>query len=306
MAEPVLELIQVRQAVNRVVGMPFRWSINPYRGCAHACIYCYARPTHEYAGFSDPGQFDRHILIKENLVAVLRRQLGRPGWRREWIAIGTATDPYQPVEARFGLTRAALEVLVEFRNPASVTTKSPLVLRDVDVLAELARVAGCTVLVSVGTVDEDVWRATEPQAPHPRRRLEAVAALRAAGVRAGILMAPVFPGLSDRPGQLEAVVAAAAEAGAAFVHPIPLRLPPGVREWCLQRLAAPYPELARAYARRYPHGGGSAPAAYARRLEAAVRELCARYGIGAGREEEPRERPPALQATLPGLDAAAS
>lgn len=293
MDEPVLELIQVRQALTRVRGMPFRWSINPYRGCAHACIYCYARPYHAYAGFDDPGRFDRHILVKENLVAALRRELARPTWRREWVAIGTATDPYQPAEARFGLTRAVLETLLEYRTPASVTTKSPLVVRDADVLARLGRVAGSAVYVSIGTLDEGIWRATEPHAPHPRRRLEAVAGLAEAGVRVGVLMAPVLPGLSDRPDLVRRLVEEAAAAGARFVHPIALRLPSGVREWCLGRLSAAYPRAARAYARRYP-ADGYPPRAYVRRLEQVVAQLCRSVGI-----EDARTQPEPVPEGLP-------
>lgn len=298
MDEPVLELCQVRQALNRVRGMPFRWSLNPYRGCAHACVYCYARPTHAHLGFDDPARFDRHILVKENLVSRLRQELSRPGWRRECVAIGTATDPYQPAEARFGLTRAVLEVMLEFRNPVTVTTKSPLVTRDADLLAELGRVAGSTVYVSVATLDEDVWRATEPHAPHPRRRLEAVARLAAAGVRAGVLMAPILPGLSDRPDLLAELVSAAAAAGAAFVHPIVLRLPPGVREWCLERLAETHPRVARAYARHYPTGGGNPPADYVRRLQRRVDALCRAAGIGAERRRGPQDVSPSADAAV--------
>lgn len=272
--------------------MPFRWSLNPYRGCSHACIYCYARGTHEYLGFDDPADFDRQILIKENAVEALRRQLSNPRWRRDHIAIGSATDPYQPAEGRFRLTRALLEVMVEFGNPVSITTKSPLVVRDLDLLRRLAAGPGCTVHISVTTLDDEIWRVIEPGTPHPRRRLDALRQLREAGVEAGVLMAPVLPGLTDRRGRLEAVVAAAAEAGAGWVAPIVLRLPAGTRRWCLERLHESYPAVAAAYARAY--GGVYAPSRYVRALEERVARLARRYGI-VRREKSSRLEHPARE-----------
>jgi len=288
--------VTVRTVVNRVRNMPFHWSINPYRGCTHACIYCYARVTHQYLGFEDPADFDRRILVKENAVEALRRQLADPRWRRQVIAVGTATDPYQPGEGRFRLTRALLEVLAEFGNPVSITTKSPLVVRDLDLLRRLAAGPGCSVHFSVATLDAGIWRVIEPGTPHPRRRLEALRRLREAGIRAGVLLAPVLPGLTDRRDRLEAVVAAAADAGAAWVTPLVLRLPAVARHWCLERLAEAYPALAAAYARAYD--GPNAPTRYVRALERRVAGLAARYGIP-GQKDAPAERCGPEQVQLP-------
>ncbi|HEY8450496.1 MAG TPA: radical SAM protein [Bacillota bacterium] len=270
------EPIVVSKIINRVQNMPFRWSINPYRGCTHRCIYCYARPTHAYLGFDDPSQFDRHIFVKENAVTALRRQLSHPSWRREEIVIGTVTDPYQPAEAKFRLTRAVLEVLLEYRNPVSITTKSPLVCRDLDLLVALSAATACTVNFSIATLDPAVWRVIEPGAPHPRQRLRALATLRATGIRAGVLLAPVLPGLTDRGDRLEAVVRAAVDHGACFVEPLVLRLPSGVREWCLAQLASTHPHLAAAYARHYRTA--NAPTRYVRRIQRRVADLLERLG----------------------------
>lgn len=297
---PNYQPVTVRTVVNRVENMPFRWSLNPYRGCTHACIYCYARGTHEYLGFEDPADFDREVLVKENAVEALRRQLSHPRWRREEIAIGSATDPYQSAEGRFRLTRALLEVMVEFGNPVSITTKSPLVVRDLDLLRRLAAGPGCTVHLSVTTLDEEIWRVIEPGTPHPRRRLDALRQLRDAGVEAGVLMAPVLPGLTDRRGRLEAVVAAAAAAGARWVAPIVLRLPPGVRRWCLERLHESYPALAAAYARAYR--GVYAPSRYVAALERRVARLAAEHGIVPERRSSRRQSssPEQLRLALAG------
>ncbi|HEX6989851.1 MAG TPA: radical SAM protein [Bacillota bacterium] len=297
---PDYQPVSVRSVVNRVDNMPFRWSLNPYRGCTHSCIYCYARPTHQYLGFDDPADFDRRIMVKENAVDALRRQLSHPRWRRERIAIGTVTDPYQPAERRFRLTRALLEVMVEFANPVSITTKSPLVVRDLDLLRRLAAGPGCSVNVSVTTLQDDIWRVIEPGTPHPQHRLKAVRILREAGIEAGVLVAPVLPGLTDRRGRLEAVIAAAARAGACWVAPIVLRLPPGVRQWCLARLQEAYPALASAYARAYT--GVYAQPRYVRALERRVDRLAAAYGIVRNARSNPagESEPEQLRLVLAG------
>ena len=190
MAKAYFEEIQCKTLINRVQGgMPFRWTINPYRGCQHACIYCFARSTHQYLGYNAGPDFDQRIVVKVNAPEVLREELRRPGWRRELIALGTSCDPYEPAERQYQLTQRILELLRDHANPVSITTKSVLVTRDLDLLAALSRVADCRVNFSIGTLDEDVWRKTEPGTPKPMKRMEAMQQLVEAGVSAGVLMA---------------------------------------------------------------------------------------------------------------------
>jgi DNA repair photolyase len=230
---------------------PSNWTINVYRGCSHACSYCFARPTHEYLGFNIGDDFDRKIVVKINAVEKLRAELADPKWRREFVAMGTNTDPYQRAEAKYRLTRGVLQALTEHGNPFSVLTKSPLVTRDLDVITQAARTVDVSVNFSIGTLDERVWRLTEPGAPHPRRRIEAMARLADAGIRTGALMAPILPGLSDRPQQLRDVVSAIGSAGGRLLGIGPLHLRPGVREHFLAWLAGADPALHADYQRRY-------------------------------------------------------
>jgi len=230
---------------------PSNWTINVYRGCSHSCRYCFARPTHEYLGFNSGDDFDRKIVVKINAVEKLRAELAEPSWRGEAVAMGTNTDPYQRAEAKYRLTRGVLEALTEHHTPFSILTKSPLVTRDLDVITEAARTLDVSVNFSLGTLDERVWRMTEPGAPDPRRRVEAMARLSAAGIRTGALMAPILPGLSDRPEQLRAVVAAIEGAGGRLLGLGPLHLRPGVREHFLGWLAGADPALHADYQRRY-------------------------------------------------------
>src|SRR3954454_14660266 len=230
---------------------PTNWTINVYRGCSHSCSYCFARPTHEYLGFDSGDDFDRKIVVKINAVEKLRAELVEPSWTREPVAMGTNTDPYQRAEAKYRLTRGVLEALTEHATPFSILTKSPLVTRDLDVLTTADRTLEISVNFSLGTLDERVWRLTEPGAPHPRRRVEAMARLADAGIRTGALMAPILPGLSDRPEQLRAVVAAIREAGGRLLGLGPLHLRPGVREHFLGWLAGVDGELHADYQRRY-------------------------------------------------------
>jgi DNA repair photolyase len=251
-----LEFLHVRakrliNAVPTASRMPFRFTINPYRGCSHACVYCFARPTHEYLGLGAGRDFERRIVVKVNAVERLRAELASRRWGGDPIAMGTNTDPYQLCEGRYRLTRGIAETLMEARNPFSILTKSTLVLRDLDVLGEAARRTDVRVDLSVGCLDTDVWRATEPGTPNPLRRIDAVARLREAGIPSGVLIAPILPGLSDGKDQIEAVVKAAAEAGADFVSPIMLHLRPGVREHYLGWLEEARGDLTDVYARRY-------------------------------------------------------
>lgn len=277
-----LELLHVhaKRIINSVpeaAGLPFRWTINPYRGCGHACVYCFARPTHEYLGFGIGEDFDRRIIVKVNAVERLRAELRAARWGGDAIAMGTNTDPYQPVEGRYRLTQGILQVLAAANNPFSILTKSTLITRDIDLLREATRRApSVETALSIGCLDEDVWRTAEPHTPHPMRRMEAVARLNAAGVSCGVMIAPVLPGISDRPEQLEAVVRAAIEAGATSVTPILLHLRPGVRDHYLEWLGRTRPELVSEVTRRYrsPY----APVEDRRRLGALVAAMVARHG----------------------------
>ncbi len=276
--------VPAKSILNRVAGMGFAWSANPYRGCVHGCHYCFARRYHAYLEL-DPGpDFTGVILVKVNAVQVLRAELRRPGWGREMVAVGTATDPYQPVEGRYRLTRGMLEALADASTPAGVVTKGPMVIRDRDVLQALRDRAGVTVCVSITTLDPDRWRQLEPGTAPPRQRLRAVAALAAAGIRVGVLLAPIVPGLTTDRGNLEAVVAAAADHGAAFLGARVLHLQPGVREHFEEFLRQEAPDLvpfyARLYRRAYP------PPGVDRSLREVVAELRTRHGLA--------DRPPAL------------
>jgi DNA repair photolyase len=278
-----LELLHVRagRIINEVPPasrMPFRWTINPYRGCSHACVYCFARPTHEYLGLGIGDDFDRRIVVKVNAVERLRGELRAPRWAGEPIAMGTNTDPYQPAEGRYRLTRGIVEALTEARNPFSILTKSTLIGRDVDLLTEAVRRTEVQTALSIGCLDPDVWRATEPHAPSPRRRMETVARLNAAGVPCEVMIAPVLPGISDSDEQLEEVVRAAIDAGATVIAPIALHLRGPLRDHYLAWLADARPALVAATRRRYR--GAYAPADERDALSRRVREMVARHGGG--------------------------
>jgi DNA repair photolyase len=284
-----LELLHVRAQtiINQVPAssrVPFRWTINPYRGCSHGCVYCFARPTHEYLGLGIGDDFDRRIVVKVNAVERLRAELRSPRWAGESIAMGTNTDPYQPAEGRYRLTRGIVEALAEARNPFSILTKSTLIGRDVDVLSEAARRAEVHTALSIGCLDTDVWRASEPHTPSPRRRMETVARLNAAGLRCDVMVAPVLPGISDSDAQLEEVVRAAVDAGAAVIAPIALHLRGPVRDHYLSWLAGARPELVGAT--RALFRGAYQPPAERDALSRRVRELVDKHG-GRRRTEEP-------------------
>jgi DNA repair photolyase len=271
--------VEARSVINRVPRgpMPFNWTINPYRGCTHACVYCFARPTHTYLDMDAGRDFETKIVVKVNAAEVLRRELAAPRWKGEHIAMGTGTDPYQRAEGRYRLMRQIMEALIDYRNPFSVLTKGTLITRDLDLLVQARRTADVSAAFSIGTLDEDVWRATEPGTPHPARRVRAVEALNAAGVPCGVLVAPVLPGLSDGPDQLDAVVRASVEAGARSVSTVLLHLRPGVGDVFLSRLAGTHPHLVDDYRRRY-RDRAYAPAADQRALASTVAGLVARYG----------------------------
>ena len=236
-----------KTALNAVRGMPFRWSLNPYMGCAHRCTFCYVRAFEQRADRPADERYGRSIRVKPNVVDVLRGELARASWRQEEVAIGTATDPYQPAEGRFRLTRACIGELAKAWTPFSIITRGPLVVRDIDVLREAAERVPVSVTVSLPTLDDCVWRTTEPGTAPPRSRLEAVRRLADAGIDVGVGLAPILPGLSDDPGRLRAVVRAAKAAGARTVWAAPVHLRPGVREHFLAALERDWPELVARY-----------------------------------------------------------
>jgi DNA repair photolyase len=271
--------VNARRIINEVPAasrVPFRYTINAYRGCSHACAYCFARPTHEFLGLNAGEDFERRIVVKINAVERLRAELVPARWGGEHIAMGTNTDPYQRCEAKYHLTRGIVGELANARNPFSILTKSTLILRDLDLLAEAAKVTEVRANFSIGTLDEDVWRLTEPGTPHPLRRVEAVARLNEAGVPCGVLVAPVLPGLSDGDDQLEAVVKACVEAGAVSVSAILLHLRPGVREHYLGWLAEARPDLVPMHEQQYVRS--YAPKATQEALGRRVSALVARFG----------------------------
>ena len=253
MAGAEVQEIYCKTLLNRIdiPSFPFQWTLNPYRGCRHACRYCYARPTHEFLGLDAGKEFEQRIFAKVNAPEVLRQELRRPKWKNEAIAIGTASDPYEPAEMEYRLTRRILQVLCEFRTPASITTKGVLVRRDVDVLQELGRVADVRVNFSVGSIDERVWKLTEPGAPSPVARLEAMQFLVENGINAGVMMAPLLPGISDSTESIYDVAEAAAAHGARFIGANVLFLKPGSKEWFMPMLKETYPHLAPGYAKLY-------------------------------------------------------
>ncbi len=230
---------------------PFRWTINAYRGCSHACTYCFARPTHEYLDLNAGTDFNTKIVVKINAVEVLRRELADPGWTHEGVAMGTNTDPYQRAEAKFRLTRGIVAALADADTPFSILTKSPLVTRDLDLIAAAAKRLDVSVCFSIGTLDERVWRGSEPGTPHPRRRVDAIRACAEAGIRTGALVAPILPGLSDRREQIEATVAAIRGAGGRVVGATPLYLRGATREHFLDWLREFDPALHTRYLAGY-------------------------------------------------------
>jgi DNA repair photolyase len=260
--------VRAKSILNRVPAasrMPFRWTVNPYRGCSHACVYCFARPTHRYLDFDGGRDFEREIVVKVNAPELLRAELARPSWGGEHVALGTNTDPYQWVEGRYRLMPTIWEALRDAANPCSVLTKSPLLLRDLALMREIAARATFSAALSVPTLDERAWRATEPHTPNPRARLEAVAELTRAGIETGVLIAPLMPGVNDAPEQVGRIVELATEAGASFVSGIALHLRGEVRELFFAWLRDHRPDLVDRYEDLY-RTGAYAPVAERRRL----------------------------------------
>lgn len=276
-------------ALNHVKGMPFDWSLNPYMGCAHRCTFCYVRAFERRADRPFDDRYGSSIRVKVNVAEVLRAELARASWRGDGVVVGAATDPYQPAEGRYRLTRACLEALSHASNPFAIITRGPLIVRDLDVLVAAAQRADVSVTFSVPTIDDDVWRTTEPGTAPPRQRLRALRTLVDAGVRAAVGMAPLLPGLSDRPDSLARVVAAAREAGACGIWANLLHLQPGTREHFLACLERDWPELLPGYERLYA-GSGYLPQRLLAPAKDEVRRLARAQGIGDRRTVKLRPR----------------
>jgi DNA repair photolyase len=282
--------VRAKSILNRVPEasrMPFRWTINPFRGCTHSCVFCFARPTHKYLDFDAGRDFEREIVVKVNAPELLRAELARPSWKGEHVALGTNTDPYQWVEGRYKLMQGVWEAMRDAANPCSVLTKSPLLLRDLELMKQIAERTEFSAALSVPTLDEKAWRATEPHTPSPRARLEAVAELTRAGIRTGVLVAPLMPGINDAPEQVAPILEMASEAGAAYVSGIALHLRGEVRGLFFEWLREHRPDLVERYKRLYQRGAYAHPDER-QRLEQLVKgpDQPASWRMGRGRSNE--------------------
>ena len=288
---------ECRSALNRVQGMPFAWSLNPYTGCAHRCTFCYVRAFELRADRPADDRYGRSIRVKVNVAELLARELERPSWKGEQIAIGAATDPYQPAEGRYRLTRSCIDVLGRARSPFGLITRGPLIVRDVDVLQEASRRTDVSVMFSVPTLDPDVWRTTEPGTAPPRQRLRALSTLVDAGIKASVGMAPILPGLSDRPEQLAEVVKAVRAAGATSVWANLLYLKPGTKEHFLEALARDWPEQLERYEQLYAQRA-YLPHADVDPVRNQVRALAREHGVRDRRRQPLQPPPESVQLTL--------
>ena len=284
-------------ALNRVKGMPFEWSLNPYMGCVHRCTFCYVRAFERRADRPSDDRYGTSIRVKVNVAEVLRVELSRPSWQGDGITIGAATDPYQPAEGRYRLTRACLQALHDHRTPVGITTRGPMIVRDVDILSALARRAHVMVCISVPSLDAGVVARTEPGTAPPRQRLRALRVLRDAGIRAGVLRAPILPGISDSATAMGEVVRAAHDSGAAFIGAGALRLAPGTREHFMDRLAADFPDLVEEYRRLFA-GRTGLPSSYTTPLMHTVRALRLLHRVDDRPEHYLTPEPVAAQLTL--------
>jgi DNA repair photolyase len=273
--------VRSKSALNHVPGesaMPFPWTINPYRGCSHSCVYCFARRTHEWLEWDSGHDFDSQIIVKTNLVDVLCKELHRPSWQREHVALGTNTDPYQRAEGRYRLMPGVIRALTESGTPFSILTKGTLLRRDIPLLAEAARSISVGLGVSMAIWDDELHAALEPGVPTPRARLDLVRAITEAGLPCGVFMAPVLPGLTDGTAELDSALGAIAAAGATGVTVIPLHLRPGAREWFMAWLARAHPEFVPRYEQLYSRRA-YVPAEYRTWLSRRVAPLLAKHGL---------------------------
>ena len=300
--------VRARSALNRVPGARygFSWTINPFRGCTHGCNFCFARKTHTYLGLNAAEDFEREIVVKVNVPEILRRELARPSWKRELVALGTNTDPYQWVESRYRMMPEILAALEEADTPVTVLTKSPLVMRDVEIFERMAERVPVSVNLSVPTLDEKAWRATEPHTPSPSARLDAVAELRSRGIESGVLIAPLMPGINDTPEQVQPIVDRAREAGASFLGGVALHLRGEVRDVFFGWLEAKRPDLVPRYEKLYARGRAYMGPEERKQVTKAVRgwgrgRARAARTDGAGRRQSPSTKSPLRQTNQPDL-----
>ena len=294
--------VRAKSALNHVPGesaMPFPWTINPYRGCSHSCVYCFARRTHEWLELDSGHDFDSQIVVKTNLVDVLRRELARPSWQREHVALGTNTDPYQRAEGRYRLMPGVIAALTESGTPFSILTKGTLLRRDIPLLVRSAGSVPVGLGISMAIWDDDLHAALEPGVPTPRARLDLVRAMTDAGLPCGVFLAPVLPGLTDGVAELDAALAAIAAAGATGVTVIPLHLRPGAREWFMAWLLRTHPGLVPRYEQLYARRA-YVPAEYRTWLAQRVAPLLARHGLDRQRGGAARKVDARLAAGVPG------
>jgi DNA repair photolyase len=297
LADVTYEEVQCKSALNPVKNMGFAWSLNPYTGCEHRCAFCYVRAFELRADRPFDDRYGRTVRVKVNVAAVLRGELARRSWKKETVVIGAATDPYQPAEGRYRLTRQCLEAMRDFSNPASMITRGPMIVRDVDVLTQLAKRADVHITFSIPTLDDDVWRKTEPGTPHPKQRLRALQQLVEAGIDVGVGMAPILPGLSDRPEQLEAVIKAARAAGATGLWAGMLHLKDGTREHFMSVLGRHWPEMVPRYEKAYLDRA-YLPPVFGERTMQAVATLRAEHGVSDRRRVVLKPPPEPEQLTL--------
>lgn len=277
--------VRAKSALNKVPGSvpgtPYGWTINPYRGCSHACVYCFARPTHRYLEFDDPGSFDAEVVVKVNVAEVLRVELAKPSWQRSPVALGTNTDPYQRAEGRYRLMPGILEALADSATPVSLLTKGTLLRRDLPLLARMAERGSVDLAMSVAIFDPELQALVEPGTPSAAARLATVRAAREAGLECGVFLMPVLPYLTDSVAHLDAAFAAIAEAGASYVVLSALHLKPGVKQWYLDWVHAHFPQHDAAYRRLYAPGP-YAPKDYRRWLAERIEPLLAKHGLHRG------------------------
>lgn len=274
--------IRCRSALNRCKGMPFmKWTLNPYRGCTHGCHYCFARRYQTQLELNVGDDFASVIFVKTNFVRVLRRELDKPSWTKETIGFGTATDPYQPIEGTYKISRGVLEALRDAATPVGIVTKGPMIVRDTDILKDLSARTACRVHISVPTVDEDAWEKLEPGVAHPLQRLRAVRQLVDAGIDCGVLMAPIVPGFSTQPAKIERTIKAIADSGARSVGAMVMHLDGGTRDHFMALLNREYPEMVSKYQQLY--ASKYVPKEYDKRVQEVVSLMRSRYGINGRR-----------------------
>jgi DNA repair photolyase len=300
--------VRARSALNHVPGgrYGFNYTVNPFRGCTHACVFCFARSSHTYLDFDAGRDFEREIVVKVNVPEVLRAELARRSWKRDLVALGTNTDPYQWVESRYRFMPEILKALEEAETPVSVLTKSPLLLRDIDLYERMSKHLSVSVNLSVPTLDEEAWRATEPHTPSPSARLDAVAELRSRGIDSGVLIAPLMPGINDSPEQVKPIIDRAREADATFLGGVALHLRGEVRDVFLAWLEAKRPDLLSRYENLYPDGRANMRPEQRQQATRAVRGWGRSRRAREGRQSSPPTRGPAARSEYPSAERTAA